>query len=102
MDHWDVDAIERMGPASIEFEPTGGGHLRFIAVEGLIDWRGGMDDGQARVEFTWEGDDDGDRVSGRGWVEIVGDDLRGRVFFHRGDVSRFRAIRGATLPGGGR
>ena len=101
MDLWDVDAIELMGPAFIDFEASGGGQFRFIAVEGLIDWRPRVGGGHGRVEFTWEGDDEGDRVSGRGWVEVVDDVLQGHIFFHLGDDSGFRAVRDATAPGGG-
>lgn len=101
MDLWDVDAIELVGPAFIDFEASGGGQFRFIAVQGLIDWRPGVEGGRGRVEFTWDGDDDGDHVSGRGWVEVVDDDLRGQIFFHFGDASGFLAVRDATASGGG-
>lgn len=37
MDLWDIEAIELLGPAVIDFEPNGGGQFRFIAVEGVID-----------------------------------------------------------------
>ena len=53
MDLWDVEDIELVGPAFIDFEAGGGGQFRFIAVEGLIDWRRGVDGGRGRVEFTW-------------------------------------------------
>jgi hypothetical protein len=92
---WDREAIELLGPAVLRFDAAGTGRIRFIAVEGLIDWRGtgGADGG--RVEFTWEGFDEGDPVSGRGWVEAVADGLlRGRIFFHLGDDSGFRASAG--------
>ena len=101
-DLWDVDAIELMGPACIEFEAGGSGWLRLIAVEGLIDWRRGVVGGRGRVEFTWDGDDEGDRVNGRGWAEVVQDVLRGHIFFHLGDDSGFRAVRDPSIAGDGR
>lgn len=101
MDLWDVDSIDLMEPAFINFETGGGGQLRFIAVEGLIDWRPRVGGGHGRVEFTWEGDDEGDRVSGRGWVEVVGDVLQGHIFFHLGDDSGLRAVREAAPRDGG-
>jgi hypothetical protein len=44
------------------------------------------------VEFTWEGVDEGDQVSGRGWAALVNDEtIEGHLFFHLGDDSTFRA-----------
>ncbi|MCA1706872.1 MAG: hypothetical protein LC808_27860 [Actinobacteria bacterium] len=46
-----------------------------------------------RVDFTWEGNDEGDHASGRGWAQLETDgSLRGHIFFHAGDDSGFRAI----------
>lgn len=46
------------------------------------------------IEFSFEGNDEGDRTSGRGWAELTSDTLRGHVYFHDGDDSSFRATRG--------
>jgi hypothetical protein len=46
------------------------------------------------VEFTWDGTDEGDQVSGRGWATLQDDGLlHGHIYFHLGDESRFRATR---------
>lgn len=45
------------------------------------------------MEFSWEGQDEMDSVSGRGWAVLNEDQLQGRLFFHRGDESGFRADR---------
>lgn len=45
----------------------------------------------ARIEFSWEGQDELDPACGRGWAEIEKDELRGRIFIHMGDDSAFRA-----------
>jgi hypothetical protein len=37
-----------------------------------------------RLEFSWEGFDEGDSVSGRGWAVLNGDKLTGRIYFHIG------------------
>jgi hypothetical protein len=43
-------------------------------------------DGRACVEFTWEGSDEGDQVSGRGWATLTDEvTLDGRIFFNLGD-----------------
>jgi hypothetical protein len=44
--------------------------------------------------FTWDGNDDCDHASGRGWAVLEEDgSLSGRIYFHLGDDSGFRAAR---------
>lgn len=94
MDLWDRDAIDLLGPAFVEINSDGTGSFRFIAVEGYLDCRFDKRDGQRVVEFSWEGDDDGDPVSGRGRARAApSGSLRGHIFFHMGDDSGFRAVR---------
>jgi hypothetical protein len=51
-------------------------------------------DGRPCVEFSWEGNDECDPASGRGWAVLEEDgSLRGRIFFHLGDDSGFTAVR---------
>ena len=89
---WDRDAIDLVGPGFIEFAPDGTGQFGFIAVRGWMDCRTTERDGRTRVEFSWEGEDEGDQVSGRGWAALIDDTtLEGRLFIHRGDDSGFRA-----------
>ena len=91
MELWDRAALDLVEPAFIDFAADGTGELRFIAVRGWIDWR--VDEG-GRVDFTWDGVDEGDQVHGRGWAIADGNgSLTGRIYFHRGDDSSFRAIR---------
>ena len=79
MELWDAEAIDLVGPGFIEFDPDRLGRLGFIAVEGQLDWREVVRDGRPGAEFTWEGSDDGDPVSGRGWAVLTGEDtLDGR------------------------
>jgi hypothetical protein len=95
MDVWDSDAIDLLGPAFLEFDRKGQGSFRFVAVEGWMDVRPAEHGEAHAVEFSWEGHDELDDASGRGWA-VVGDDgdLTGRIFFHLGDDSTFRAVRG--------
>jgi hypothetical protein len=94
MDLWDRDAIELVGPGFIEFGEDGMGRLGFIAVQGQLDGRDAERDGRPCVEFTWAGSDEGDEVSGRGWVALADDgSLTGHLYFHLGDDSGFRAVR---------
>ena len=67
---------------------TADGRFQFIAVHGVIDGRHVERDGRPAVEFTWDGSDEGDRVSGRGWVQLCPDgSLLGHIYFHDGDNS---------------
>jgi hypothetical protein len=93
MDLWDQDALDLVAPAFIEFSPDHTGEFGFIVVTGWIDWRRAGAERHG-VEFSWEGTDEGDQVSGRGWAERHNDGvLRGHIYFHLGDDSSFRAER---------
>lgn len=93
MDLWDRDAIDLVGPAFIEFFDDGSGRFGFIAVEACLHCQDARGD-PPRLEFTWEGNDEGDAVNGRGWVQLEADhSLRGHIYFHIGDDSGFRAVR---------
>lgn len=94
MELWDTEDLDLVGPAFIEFAADETGRFAFIAVEGWMDCREARRDGHAGVEFSWEGNDECDPVTGRGWAVLGNDDtLSGRIYFHRGDDSRFRAAR---------
>ncbi len=96
MDLWDRDALDLVAPAYFEFASGERGGFGFIAVEGDLDYRYADVDGRRRVEFTWEGDDEGDARTGRGWAQLESDgSLCGHFFFHAGDDSDFLAIREA-------
>jgi len=97
MDVWDQDAFDLLGPAFFSFDGKRSGSFRFIAVEGGMDCRHGERDGRPFVEFTWDGNDECDPASGRGWVRLEKDGtLSGHIFFHQGDASGFKAIRAAS------
>lgn len=92
MSGWDRDAIDLVEPGFIEFAQDGTGQLGFIAVRGWLDCRPAERNGQPGVEFSWEGDDEGDQVSGRGWAVLAdAKTIEGHLFFHLGDDSSFRA-----------
>ncbi len=94
MELWDGHALDLLGPANITFDDDGLGSFQFVAVVGFIDCRFSERDGMPLVEFSWQGHDDGDDASGRGWGIIEGDrKLRGRIFNHQADDSGFIANR---------
>ena len=93
MEQWDRDYIDLDGQGLISFEKDGLGTLRFGAVEVGLDYRTDPRAKERRIEFSFEGYNDADPCSGRGWAEIRDGGLFGRIFFHRGDESWFKAIR---------
>jgi hypothetical protein len=92
---WDCDALNLVAPAFIELAgDESSGSFGFIAVQGEMDCREVKRDGRPGMEFSWEGNDEGDPASGRGWAVLEEDgSLRGRIFFHLGDDSGFTAVR---------
>ena len=100
MDLWDRDAIDLVEPGFVEFDRDGTGQFGFVAVRGWMDCRNTVRGGRAAVEFSWEGDDEGDPVSGRGWTTLIdGTTMEGHLFLQLGDDSGFRA---EPMTGGGR
>ena len=75
-DLWDVHDLDVMDPAHLTLEAKGHGKLGLLA-----------------IEFSFEGSDEGDRISGRGWAILDGEQLRGHLFINQGDDSGFRAAR---------
>ena len=82
-----------MAPGYFRFDTDGQSEFGFLAVQGWMDCRYGTGDGKTAVEFSWEGSDEMDPCSGRGWAVLDGDRLTGRLFFHVGDDSGFTAER---------
>ena len=90
MELWDQDAIDTIGPAFISFGGSGGG-FRFICVEGDLHCKFSQKRGRSHAEWTWNGQDEMDPASGRGWATLQQDgSLKGRI---HGDNSAFTATR---------
>ena len=94
MGNWDQEAVDLVKPGFIDFDESGLGELGLIAVAGELDCRVADRDGRPGIEFSWQGSDEGDDVSGRGWAAVNPDGtLEGHIYFHLGDDSAFRAER---------
>ncbi|WP_263971125.1 hypothetical protein [Leptolyngbya sp. PCC 6406] len=54
-----------------------------------------MTDGEAeRLDFPWEGSDECDEASGRGWLQLEDENhLKGAIQIHHGDRSTLLAKR---------
>ena len=94
MDVWDNDYLDLIEPAHIAFEGEHDGSFVFGAVKAWLDVRYGARDGSACAEFSWEGFNDADQASGRGWAAIgTAGRLVGHIFIHNSDDSGFVAER---------
>lgn len=91
MDQWDNDYLDLVEPAFISFGAEDGA-FAFGAVKGSLDVRYGTRAGTACVEFSWDGRNDVDQASGRGWVALgTAGRLVGHLFIHNSDDSGFVA-----------
>lgn len=93
MEFWDADFFDMEAPAHISIRDDLTGAFQFGLVQGDIDARVGVVDGVTRIEFSWSGSDENDPVSGRGWLEVTGDQAQGRIITDLGDNSAFTAVR---------
>lgn len=93
MEALDADYGDMEAPAHITLRDDLTGAFQFGLVQGDIDARVSVVDGVARVEFSWSGVDENDPVSGRGWLDVTGDQAQGRIFIQLGDDSAFTAVR---------
>ncbi|EDM74688.1 hypothetical protein PPSIR1_06586 [Plesiocystis pacifica SIR-1] len=99
MQRWDADYYDMDGPAHVVIEPVRGdpdarqGRFRFGLVYGELDCRCLRGEQPPKLRFSWLGDDEGEPMAGRGWIEVEGDEMRGQIFIHFGDDSTFTARR---------
>jgi hypothetical protein len=91
MEQWDKDYIDMVASGHLTIGGDGQGSLQFGVVEAEIDCRVESLSGIERIEFSFEGEDEGDPVCGRGWAQVKGQAMTGRIYFHMGDDSGFTA-----------
>ena len=91
MEMWDQDYVDLVTEGHFTFDKDGFGNFQFGAVVGETDYAIEEYGNTKRVEFSFEGQDEYDPASGRGWVIIEDDHLKGKIFFHAGDKSEFKA-----------
>jgi hypothetical protein len=93
MEVWDADYFDMEVAAHVTIRNDLTGEFQFGLVQGDIDARAADIGGVARIEFSWSGADENDPMSGRGWMDVTGDQAQGRIFIHLGDDSAFTAVR---------
>lgn len=85
------DYPDMVEPAYILFEANGSGEFAFGCVTGHI-WSSGIS--TRCIDFSWDGNDEMDRVQGDGDAELQDDgSLHGQIRFHNGDEADFIARR---------
>ena len=85
MDLWDNDALDLVEPAFLEIKGQGG-KMQFIAVTAWLDIRYDARAGGPIAEFSWEGVDEGDQRSGRGWLAPGTAGRRAPLLPYRGTI----------------
>lgn len=93
MEQWDNKYIDMVVPGHLTIGADGMGSLQFGAVEAELDCRVEAFGGIERLEFSFEGEDEGDPVFGRAWAQVSDRLMTGRIYFHMGDDSGFTASR---------
>ena len=93
MEMWDQDFIDAEVPGYFQFDDDNSGEFQFGYVHGYMDCRPSIKKGKDFVEFSFDGNDEMDPTSGRGFATIEENVLIGRLFFYKGDDSDFKAIR---------
>ena len=99
MPGWDEDYLYEEVRPYIEIEPSGIGHFQFGFVSGDRNCVETQRENKPAIEWSWEGMDEMDECSGRGWATVEGDELRGMIYFYGGDHSDFVARRAEVDKG---
>ena len=91
MEMWDEDYFNMERQAYIQIGQDGLGEFQFGLVSGQIDGEVIETEEGERFEFTWDGSDELDPVSGSGWLRSVGEKVgEGHIKIHMGDASLFK------------
>lgn len=93
MESWDADYFDMEVPAHITIRNDLTGEFQFGLVQGQLDGRVDPNRDATRFEFSWSGFDENDPMTGRGWLQVDGDQVEGRIFIHLGDDSGLKAER---------
>jgi hypothetical protein len=94
MEMWDADYFNMEVQAYLQIDSNGIGDFQFGLVSAGLDGEVVKFGSTERFEFTWEGVDEMDPVSGSGWMKMSKpDQVEGRLKIHLGDGSTFSAVR---------
>lgn len=92
MDEWAQDYVDLIEPGYFKFDEEGLGEFAFGAVHGWVDVRISVE--KPLLEYSWQGESEGDDLCGRGWFEFsTADKGEGMLFIHYGDESAIKIKR---------
>ena len=87
-DIWDRAHLDLCGPATLMIKDDGRGEITFGALEAVLE----VAYGRTSIDFTWNGCDEGDQVSGEGSAELLDDgSIEIEFAYHNGDEAVLRA-----------
>jgi hypothetical protein len=70
MEGWDTAYIDLIGAGYVAISRKGSGFMQYGAAEADLDYRVEEIGGEQRLEFSFQGFDEGDPISGRGWAVV--------------------------------
>ncbi len=92
MKQWSQDMVDIVGEGYFSFDADDQGQFGFCEIEGHMDVV--VNTRTPELEFSWEGSDGNDNVSGRGKVEFPTPfEGEGVFYIHNGDSSTFNIKR---------
>ena len=93
MEGWDAAYIDLTGPGHIGIDRKGSGFMHYGDVEADLEYHIEETGNTQRLDFSFQGFDEGDPISGRGWAVVEGTEMVGHIYIHHGDEAPFKAIR---------
>ena len=91
MEQWAQDFVDAEVEGFVRFDEDGSGEFHFGYVHGHLSYQETERNERPAVVFTFEGNDEMDPCSGRGWAVRKGERIGGKIVFHGGDESKFKA-----------
>ena len=94
MEMWDAEYFNMEVQAYLRIGDNGIGSFQFGLVSAGLDGEVVKSGKLERFEFTWEGLDELEPISGSGWLKLSRpDQVKGKLKIHLGDSSTFSAVR---------
>src|SRR5262249_49338775 len=91
MEMWDQSFVDAEVEGFVRFDDDGSGEFQFGYVHGHLNYQETEHNDRPAALFTFEGNDQMDPTAGRGWGVRKRDRIIGKIVFHGGDASKFKA-----------
>lgn len=94
MSEWGDEYFNEQGQAYITIGKNFDGAFLFGSVQGEMDCELVKGHLECEMAFSWQGNDEEDEASGRGWFKLTTQKMiEGRIFIHMGENSTFKAVK---------